>query len=359
MKTSDLDYYLPPELIAQHPADERSSSRLLVVDRTQRKFEDRLFRDICDYLNPGDCLVLNDTKVIPARFFAKRKTGGKIEGLFVQSPNPRLWNVMLKNARNLKAGDSIIIVDLTGDDFCQALIREKLDEGNWQIEVQSDLPAFELLEKIGIMPLPPYIRRPPLTTPSPTPMYAGCMPDVYRYQTVYAAAPGAIAAPTAGLHFTPELMQSLKNKGVTFATLTLHVGIGTFKPVTVDNLKDHIMHYEAYQLNEANATIINQAKSRCCRIIPVGTTSVRTVESIAATNEGQIIAQQGLTNLFITPGYQFRTTDAIITNFHLPKSTLLALVGAFAGLEFIISAYKHAVEQKYRFFSYGDAMMVL
>ncbi|OHB53491.1 MAG: tRNA preQ1(34) S-adenosylmethionine ribosyltransferase-isomerase QueA [Planctomycetes bacterium GWF2_50_10] len=360
MKTSDLDYQLPPELIAQSPAPERSASRLLVMDRKTGTLEDKIFSDLPQYLRPGDCLVLNDTKVIPARFFARRPTGGRIEALYIETEPDGSWHVMLKNARTLKPGDKISIAAAENQKPVSAKIVSNNGDGHWTIRVDSDLSAHDLLDQVGIMPLPPYIKRtaPELESNLPPEAASGAAGiDVKRYQTVYAANKGAIAAPTAGLHFTPELIQKLKKQGVTFATCTLHVGIGTFKPVAVDDLADHPMHYESYCLDSENAEIINHSKSKGCRIIPVGTTSVRTLETISAKH-GQIVAASGVTNLFITPGFNFRSTDALITNFHLPKSTLLALVAALASLDFTKKAYSHAIRERYRFFSYGDAMLI-
>jgi len=357
MKTSDLDYQLPPELIAQSPAPERSASRLLVMDRKSGTLEDKIFSDLPQYLRPGDCLVLNDTKVIPARFFARRPTGGRIEALYIGTAPDGAWQVMLKNARALKIGDKICISAAENQKPVSAKIVSNNGEGHWTIRVDSNLPAHDLLDQIGVMPLPPYIKRtaPQLTQTACT---TTGIEDFARYQTVYADKKGAIAAPTAGLHFTPELMQTLKKQGLIIATCTLHVGIGTFKPVVVDDLADHQMHFESYCLDHENAEIINYAKSKGNRIIPVGTTSVRTLETIAAKH-GQIIADSGVTNIFITPGFNFRSTDALITNFHLPKSTLLALVAALASLDFTKKAYFHAIKEQYRFFSYGDAMLIL
>jgi S-adenosylmethionine:tRNA ribosyltransferase-isomerase len=349
MKTADLDYLLPPQLIAQQPADRRDSSRLLVLSRASGEMKDRTFTDIRSFLRAGDCLVLNDTRVIPARFFAKKTTGARIEGLFLETRDD-CWHVLLKNARGLKPGDSICLIDGSGAAVCPARVREELGEGAWLIDVEAASSPFELLERIGMMPLPPYIKR-----KNGTHEQAAC--DKERYQTVYARSFGAVAAPTAGLHFTPELIADLKHDGVQFAYCTLHVGLGTFRPVTVDDLDGHHIHSENYVLTEENARIINQAKAAAGRIIAVGTTSVRTLETIAA--DGPMRAQSGSTQLFIQPGYEFKIVDAMVTNFHLPRSTLIALVSAFAGLDKIKAAYAHAVEQRYRFYSYGDAMMII
>jgi S-adenosylmethionine:tRNA ribosyltransferase-isomerase len=349
MKTDELNYELPPELIAQQPSDIRSKSRLLVLRRGDALI-DTYFEHIGEVLRPGDCLVLNDTKVVPARFFAQRASGAKLEGLFIREAAPGVWEVLLKNAGRLKTGETINLLDHTRQVYCQMQAQEAHAEGMWRLKVNHTADAYRILEAVGIMPLPPYIKR----------KEAGeeiVSADKERYQTVYARHAGAVAAPTAGLHFTEALIEQLKKQGVKFAHLTLHVGIGTFKPVTADTLEEHQIHSETYCLDEHNAAIINDAKATGGRIIAVGTTSVRTLETIA--HDGKVTAQSGATQLFIKPGYQFKIVEGMVTNFHLPRSTLLALVGAFAGLENIMSAYRHAVEQRYRFFSYGDAMLIV
>lgn len=348
MKTSQLDYNLPPELIAQKPAASRAESKLLVLGRTDGSITDSSFAKIADYLRPSDCLVLNDTKVLPARFFTTRKTGARIEGLFLEQQQG-LWLVMLKNARRIKLGEAISLTARDGADYCEAIVIEKLQKGRWLLEIKSDKTPEAILEKTGFAPLPPYIKRakPEITHEL----------DITRYQTVYADRAGAVAAPTAGLHFTQELLAKLKNKGLSAAYLTLHVGAGTFKPVTAAKLCDHQIHSEKISLDEQNAEIINRTRQNRGRIIAVGTTSVRTLETIGAA--GEVCSFSGSTNLFITPGFEFKIVDAMITNFHLPKSTLLALVGAFAGLESVKAAYQHAIEQRYRFYSYGDAMLII
>ena len=348
MKTSQLDYCLPPELIAQAPADKRSESRLLVLGRSDGSITDSSFAKIADYLQPGDCLVLNDTKVLPAKFFATRQTGARIEGLFLQQQDGE-WLVMLKNARRISVGEQICLVDRAGADYCGAIAVEKLEKGRWLLKVESEKRPEAILEEIGFSPLPPYIKR-------PRPQITHEL-DISRYQTVYADRPGAVAAPTAGLHFTKELLAKLKEMGVSIAYLTLHVGAGTFKPITAEKLEEHQMHSERFSLDETNAAIINRARQRQGRIIAVGTTSVRTLETIAAA--GAITASQGSTDIFIMPGFEFRIVDGVITNFHLPKSTLLALVGAFAGLDKIKVAYQHAIQERYRFYSYGDSMLIM
>jgi S-adenosylmethionine:tRNA ribosyltransferase-isomerase len=349
METERLNYSLPPELVAQQPASVRTDSRLLVLERATGKIIDSQFNNIVDFLSAGDCLVLNDTKVLPARFFARRITGGKLEGLFLAQNSDGTWEIMLKGTRKLSPGDLVILKNKERSDFCEALLLEKQAQGRCRLQLKIDTEAETVLEEIGFPPLPPYIKR----DDDPT----TAQKDKQRYQTVYARRTGAVAAPTAGLHFTEDLIEQLKRAGICFAYITLHVGAGTFKPVTTDNLEEHQIHQEQFSIDEENVRIINAAKSKGARIIPVGTTSTRTLETIAADSE--IKAAKGSTDLFITPGYEFRMTDAMITNFHLPKSTLLALVGAFAGLDNVLAAYKHAIEQRYRFYSYGDAMLII
>ena len=362
MKTELFDYELPPELIAQKPADVRSESRLLVLDRSGGQLIDSQFSSLGDYLKPGDCLVLNDTQVLPARFFAHRSSGAMLEGLFLtqQQDEPSIWQVMLKGTRKVRLGESFSFIDREDHDFCRAELLEKQTEGTCLIRVVSTDSPQAILEAIGFPPLPPYIKR------DHDPIQA--REDRDRYQTVYARRPGAVAAPTAGLHFTEELIEQLKGKGIQLAYVTLHVGPGTFKPVTAENLEDHEIHREWYQVDQANAEIINAAKAGGGRIVAVGTTATRVLESIVAPPLSGVIpaeggwatqAGQGTTRLFITPGYRFKIVDVLITNFHLPKSTLLALVAAFAGLEQTLSAYRYAVRHRYRFYSYGDAMLIL
>jgi len=349
MKTEKLNYYLPPELIAQHPLPVRSDSRLLVLNRTNREILDSRFSSIGDFLSPGDCLVLNDTKVLPARFFARRTTGGKLEGLFLAQNSDRTWDIILKGTRKLNPGDFLILKDKQKADFCKAVLLEKQARGRCLLRLKTQADTETVLDKIGFPPLPPYIKR------DDDPALAQI--DKLRYQTVYARHTGAVAAPTAGLHFTEQLIEQLKQADIRFAYITLHVGTGTFRPVNTENLEDHQIHQERFSIDEENAQIINKAKSKGGRIIPVGTTSTRTLETIA--DGSQIKATTGTTDLFIKPGYKFKITDAMITNFHLPKSTLLALVAAFAGLDNILAAYNHAIEQRYRFYSYGDAMLII
>ncbi len=349
MKTEKLNYYLPSELIAQMPLSVRSNSRLLVMDRSAGDVSDSRFSKIGDFLLPGDCLVLNDTKVLPARFFARRSTGGKLEGLFLAADADGIWTAYLKGLRKLKQGDEFYLKDRQKADFCKAMLLEKIDRGRCRLRIMADANAQAVLDVIGFPPLPPYIKR------DDDPAVA--VEDEQRYQTVYARQAGAVAAPTAGLHFTEPLIRQLKQAGIKFAFITLHVGAGTFKPVTADNLEDHKIHQEWFSIDEENAGIINAVKNKGNRIISVGTTSTRVLETIAAGS--QMKAAAGTTELFIMPGYRFKMIDAMITNFHLPKSTLLALVAAFAGLESILAAYQHAIEQRYRFYSYGDAMLII
>lgn len=348
MKTKELNYYLPPELIAQQPVTVRSESRLLVLDRCGGDIIDRRFSGIGEYLMPGDCLVLNDTQVIPARFFARRSSGAKLEGLFL-TENDNVWTAFLKGIRKLKSGETIYLKDIQGDDFCEAVLLEKMEQGKCRLELKTNSETPGVLERIGFPPLPPYIKR------DNDPTVAAV--DKQRYQTVYARRSGAVAAPTAGLHFTEQLIEQLKQAGIMFAYITLHVGAGTFKPVTAENIEDHEIHQERFSINHDNARIVNQAKQSGSRIIPVGTTSTRVLETVARNR--RIEAAEGVTDLFIKPGCQFKITDAMITNFHLPKSTLLALVASFAGLEKILAAYNHAIEKRYRFYSYGDAMLIV
>ncbi len=349
MKINELDYYLPDELVAQQPSEVRGGSRMLVLDRSSGDFSDRMFADIEGMLLPGDCLVVNDTKVLPARFFGHRASGAALEGLFLNTVGDKRWNVMLKNSRKLKPAERIYLYGRAGDDYVTALAAEKLPDGTFILEVECDESAEGVLEAVGYAPLPPYIKRPGGGT---DPEF-----DRLRYQTVFADKTGAVAAPTAGLHFTSQMIERLKDKNVLYAKVTLHVGAGTFKPVTAENVEDHDIHSERYSVDETAAAAINGAKSKGGRIIAVGTTSVRTLETAAC--HGTITAGSGQTKLFITPGFEFQIVDAIITNFHLPKSTLLALIGAFAGLDNVMAVYRHAVERQYRFFSYGDAMFIV
>jgi S-adenosylmethionine:tRNA ribosyltransferase-isomerase len=349
MKTEQLDYDLPPELIAQQPCGVRSESRLLKMDRNSGNLTDSRFSDLGKFLIEGDCLVLNDTKVLPARFYGRRKSGGKLEGLFLNETETGVWEVMLKGAGKIKDYEKIEICDRQENESFEAAIVERKGEGRYLLKIQSNLNCQELLERIGFPPLPPYIKRGRDIEQAEV--------DRQRYQTVYAKIPGAVAAPTAGLHFTENLIGELKEKGIKFAYITLHTGAGTFKPITAQTLEEHIIHKEWFTIDEKNAQIINDSKKSGCRIIAVGTTSVRALETIAV--DKYIKPFSGTTELFIKPGYQFKIIDGIVTNFHLPRSSLLALVAAFAGLQNILNAYKHAIEQRYRFYSYGDAMLIV
>jgi S-adenosylmethionine:tRNA ribosyltransferase-isomerase len=349
MRTKELDYYLPQELVAQAPAAVRSKSRLLVMNRASGELTNSRFDRIGQYLRAGDCLVLNDTKVVAARFFARRKSGAKLEGLFLSEGDDGLWRVMLRGAGKVREGEMILVCDGRGAVFCEAQVVSKGAGGKCTLRLDVEDSAQQVLEAIGFAPLPPYIKR---DTDA-----AQAQHDRLRYQTVYARTPGAVAAPTAGLHFTDELIDSLKKKGICFAHVTLHVGEGTFRPVSVEELSAHKMHSEWYCVDAANAETINRAKDEGGRVVAVGTTSVRTLESV--TTDGRVAAGSGHTELFIRPGYRFGMVDAMVTNFHLPRSTLLALVAAFAGLEETLAAYRQAVEQRYRFYSYGDAMLIL
>jgi S-adenosylmethionine:tRNA ribosyltransferase-isomerase len=349
MKTEELNYELPSELIAQEPAKKRDESRLLILKRAKKELIDSSFQCIGDFLAAGDCLVLNDTKVLQGRFFAQRRTGGALEGLFLSEKGEGCWEACLKGAGKVKEGEEILIKDKKREDYCRAVVESKLGEGMVVLQMEVKSGAEEVLEVIGFPPLPPYIKRDrDLETAEK---------DRQRYQTVYAQQAGAIAAPTAGLHFTEGLIGSLMKKGIDFAYITLHVGLGTFRPVTTEELEEHQIHSELYSIGEKEAGKINSAKEKGGRIIAVGTTSVRALES--SVEGGKVKGCFGDTRLFITPGYEFKSIDGMVTNFHLPRSTLLALVGAFAGLEEILSAYRHAVEQRYKFYSYGDAMLLL
>ena len=340
MTTKDFYYDLPPELIAQHPLKDRAGCRLLVLDKETGKIEHKNFRNIIEYLNPGDCLVMNNTRVIPARLYGvKEDTGGKIEFLLLKRIDLNTWNVILKPGKRARTGARFVF----GDGLLKAEVIEVRPDGNRIVRFEYDGVWEELLDKLGEMPLPPYIKEK--------------LEDKERYQTVYSKIEGSAAAPTAGLHFTNELLEDIKDKGVKTAYLTLHVGLGTFRPVSVENVEEHVMHTEHYELSQEAADIINETRKSGGRIIAVGTTSVRTLETVAEDN-GTMKAEIGDTSIFIYPGYKFKVTDSIITNFHLPESTLLMLVSAFAGKENIFEAYEQAVKEKYRFFSFGDAMLL-
>lgn len=340
MTTKDFYYDLPPELIAQHPLEDRASSRLLCMNRETGEIRHGHFRDIIEYLNPGDCLVMNNTRVIPARLYGvKEDTGGKIEFLLLKRFDINTWNVILKPGKRARTGARFVF----GEGLLKAEIIEVCDDGNRIVKFEYDGIWEEILDKLGEMPLPPYIKEK--------------LSDKERYQTVYSKIEGSAAAPTAGLHFTNELIEEIKSKGVNIAYLTLHVGLGTFRPVSVENVEEHVMHTEHYEVSEEAADTINKTRSSGGRIIAVGTTSVRTLETVSQA-DGTIQSQIGDTSIFIYPGYKFKAVDAIITNFHLPESTLLMLVSAFAGKENIFRAYNTAVKENYRFFSFGDAMFL-
>lgn len=341
MKTSDFFYNLPKELIAQTPIKNRDESRLMVVNRNNNYIKHKHFFDIIDYLNEGDCLVLNSSKVIPARLYGnKMGTGGKVEFLLLENKGDNLWEVLVKPGKKAKVGTKIEF----GSGKLEAKVIEVLEDGNRIVKLKHDKDIYELLDEIGEMPLPHYI--------------TNKLKDKNRYQTVYCKERGSAAAPTAGLHFTPELLNKIKEKGVNIAYLTLHVGLGTFRPVKVEDISKHKMHSEYFNISQETANLINSTKKSGNKIIAVGTTSCRTLES-AADENGFFKACSGYTDIFINPGYKFKAINALITNFHLPESTLIMLVSAFLGYEKTMEAYKVAVENKYRFYSLGDAMLIL
>lgn len=340
MKLSDFNYELPQELIAQDPLLKRSDSRLMVLNRATGGIEHRHFSDVIEYLNPGDCLVINDTKVIPARLIGvKEDTGASIEVLLLKRHDDKVWETLVKPGKKARVGARISF----GEGKLVGEVIDIVEEGNRLIRFEYEGIFEEVLDELGQMPLPPYITH--------------RLKDKNRYQTVYAKYDGSAAAPTAGLHFTPELLQTIREKGVHIAEVTLHVGLGTFRPVKVENVSEHHMHSEFYMIDEKAADTINAAKRAGGRIICVGTTSCRTLES-AAKEDGTIEPTSGWTEIFIYPGYRFKILDALITNFHLPESTLLMLVSALAGREHVLAAYQEAIENKYRFFSFGDAMFI-
>lgn len=341
MKTSDFYYDLPEELIAQDPLTDRSSSRLLALDKVSGKTEHRSFKDILDYLKPGDCLVINNTKVIPARLIgSKEGTDAKIEVLLLKRKEKDVWETLVKPGKKMKVGARVSF----GDGLLVGEVIDIVEEGNRLIRFEYEGIFEEILDQLGQMPLPPYITHQ--------------LQDKDRYNTVYAEHAGSAAAPTAGLHFTPELLKQVEENGIDIARVTLHVGLGTFRPVKVDDVADHHMHSEFYQIDQEAADKINHAKENGGRIICVGTTSCRTIES-AADENGQLEPCSGWTEIFIYPGYRFKILDGLITNFHLPESTLIMLVSALAGKEHVLAAYEEAVKERYRFFSFGDAMIVI
>lgn len=344
MNLSDFDYFLDESLIAQLPAQKRENSRLLYLNRNKKTYEDRVFSDILDLISPNDLLVLNNTKVFPARLIGKKKTGAKIEMLLLKNVENNIWEVLIKPAKRLKIGDEIYF----GENLSAELLDK--DDETCKVELNYTGDLYDILNKIGIVPLPPYIHRD--ENDKKTAEF-----DKMRYQTVFAKNIGSVAAPTAGLHFTKEILEKIKQKGINIAYVTLNVGLGTFRPVKCENILEHKMHSETYEINEENANLINKSISEGKNIVTVGTTSVRTLETVFQKHN-KIIACKGESELFIYPGFEFKVVDKILTNFHLPKSTLLMLVSAFAGREFILEAYRHAVEEKYRFFSYGDCMFI-
>lgn len=337
---SDFYFNLPEELIAQDPLEDRSSSRLMFLDKKTGEIEHHVFRDITDFLNPGDCLVLNNTKVIPARLWGKKaETGASIEVLLLKRKENDIWETLVKPGKKAKPGTVIEF----GDGLLKGEVIDVVEEGNRLIRFSYQGIFEEVLDQLGEMPLPPYITHK--------------LQDKNRYQTVYAKHDGSAAAPTAGLHFTPELLNQIENKGISIAYVTLHVGLGTFRPVKEENVLNHHMHSEYYEISKEAADVINRTKENGGRVICVGTTSTRTIES-AADDQGRLKACNGNTEIFIYPGYQFKVLDALITNFHLPESTLVMLVSALAGREQVLHAYEEAVKEKYRFFSFGDAMYI-
>ncbi|MFD6206923.1 tRNA preQ1(34) S-adenosylmethionine ribosyltransferase-isomerase QueA [Peribacillus sp. NPDC060253] len=341
MKLDMFDFHLPEELIAQVPLEDREASRLMVLDKESGKLQHDVFSHITEYVKPGDCLVLNDTKVLPARLYgSKEETGAKIEVLLLKQEHDDVWETLVKPAKRIKEGSTIIF----GDGKLSAVCTGVLEHGGRILEFHYEGIFYEILEKLGEMPLPPYIKEQ--------------LDDQDRYQTVYARERGSAAAPTAGLHFTDHLLEKLKGMGVHIAFITLHVGLGTFRPVSVDDIDSHEMHSEFYQMTEGTARLLNEVKEKGGKIITVGTTSTRTLETIASRHDGVFKEENGWTSIFIYPGYEFKGIDAMITNFHLPKSTLIMLISALAGREHVLHAYETAVEEKYRFFSFGDAMLI-
>ena len=340
MKLSDFDYELPKELIAQTPIEKRDEARLMVLHRNNKTIEHKIFKDILDYLKPGDCLVRNNTKVIPARLYGvKEVTGANVEFLLLNRIEGDTWEVMVRPGKKLMPGARVDF----GNGLLKAEIIDKMEGGNRKVKFEYDGIFNEILDQIGLMPLPPYIKEK--------------LEKKEMYQTVYAKYEGSAAAPTAGLHFTEELLEQIKAKGVEIANVTLHVGIGTFRPVKEENIEDHDMHTEHYYIKEDDAEKINRTRKNGGRIIAVGTTSCRVLESVS-DDKGMVKPVEGDTNIYIYPGYTFKCVDGLITNFHLPESTLVMLVSALAGREFILDSYKKAVEEKYRFFSFGDAMFI-
>ena len=339
MKLEEFDYELPEELIAQIPIEKRDESRLMILDREKREIEHKTFKNIIEYLEPGDCIVRNNTKVIPARLYGKKDTGANVEFVLLKQLDGDIWESIVRPGNKLKIGAKVNF----GDGLLEAEILDVLDGGTRKVKFTYEGIFNEILDKIGLMPLPPYIHK--------------TLEKRERYQTVYAKYDGSAAAPTAGLHFTPELLEKIEKKGVKIANVTLHVGIGTFRPVKEENIEEHIMHTEHYYIKEEDAKKINETKRNGKRVIAVGTTSCRVLETVADEN-GYVHEVEGDTGIYIYPGYKFKCIDGLITNFHLPKSTLLMLVSALADREFVLEAYNQAVKEKYRFFSFGDAMFI-
>ena len=340
MKTHDFWYDLPEELIAQTPLERRDGSRLMVLNRETGEIQHKHFYDVIDYLNPGDCLVMNDSRVLPARLMGHRPTGGVVEVLLLRDLGNKCWECLCKPGRKMQVGNEVIF----GDGELTAVVREVREDGNRVVEFKYEGIFLEVLERLGKMPLPPYIKEE--------------LQDQERYQTVYSKEVGSAAAPTAGLHFTKELLEKIREKGVNEAFVTLHVGLGTFRPVKEDEITDHEMHSEYCVISQETADLINRTKANGGRCICVGTTSCRTLESWAA-EDGHMEAKAGWTNIYIYPGYRFKVMDGLVTNFHLPESTLIMLVSAFAGREHVLAAYEEAVRERYRFFSFGDSMIII
>ena len=340
MKTSDFNYQLPEELIAQTPLERRDGSRLMVLNRETGEIQHKHFYDVIDYLNPGDCLVMNDSRVLPARLMGHRPTGGVVEVLLLRDLGNKCWECLCKPGRKMQVGNEVIF----GDGELTAVVREVREDGNRVVEFRYEGIFLEVLERLGKMPLPPYIKEE--------------LQDQERYQTVYSREVGSAAAPTAGLHFTKELLEKIREKGVNEAFVTLHVGLGTFRPVKAEEVTEHHMHSELCMMNAETANMLNETKRNGGRVICVGTTSCRTLESLV-NDDGTFEAKSKWTDIVIYPGYTFKAMDGLITNFHLPESTLVMLVSAFAGREHVLNAYEEAVKQRYRFFSFGDAMCIV
>jgi len=342
MKVDLFDFHLPEELIAQVPLENRSESRLMVLDKKTGDLQHTIFKNILEYLRPGDCLVLNDTRVLPARLFGiKEDTGAKIEVLLLKQVEGDKWETLVKPAKRVKEGTKIVF----GNGLLSAVCTGESEHGGRVLEFSYEGIFYEVLDELGEMPLPPYIKEQ--------------LDDQDRYQTVYAKERGSAAAPTAGLHFTEELLEDIRAKGVHITFITLHVGLGTFRPVSAETIEDHEMHSEFYIMSEDTSRLLNEVREQGGRIISVGTTSTRTLETIATANQGRFQASSGWTDIFIYPGYEFKAIDGMITNFHLPKSTLIMLVSALAGREHVLHAYNTAVKENYRFFSFGDAMLII